>query len=173
MLETHRNIEEEYLNKLENEIPLENKKSPIVLNSIKMMKELAKKGDYKGANKLKDDIIKKEKDDREKYLTERNKKIENKLNFIKQKHHKELTAVKNTIDFNISEMINNRDNDIKIFNSRSDIHKFNIKNTHCNEYYKFDKNNKEKIGNNKKYKDELKFNNMVLKNKNAERLVFN
>ena len=99
---------EEYFQSLNKTIPLKYKPSSKMLEMHSTLNQLLKNQEYRDAHYLQQKICILERQEEEKYFYERNKKIENLLQSMRQRHNQEYNTLKKKIILWLEELKNKR-----------------------------------------------------------------
>ena len=130
---------EEYFQSLNKTIPLKYKPSSKMLEMHSTLNQLLKNQEYRDAHYLQQKICILERQEEEKYFYERNKKIENLLQSMRQRHNQEYNTLKKKIILGLEELEINRKKEYEKLLLKFNNIKKNIENQHNMESYYFEK----------------------------------
>lgn len=130
---------EEYYESLNKTIPVKFKPSSKMLEMHATLNQLLKNQEYRDAHYLQQKICILEKQEEEKYFYERNKKIENLLQSMRQRHNQEYNTLKKKIILGLEELEINRKKEYEKLLLKFNNIKKNIENQHNMESYYFEK----------------------------------
>ena len=130
---------EKYFQELQENLPARFKPSTKLLEMTSTLNQLLKNQDYKDAHYIQQKISQQEKVEEEKFLIDRQKKIENLINLMKQRQTQELSTLQKKINIGLQELeINQRKEYEKLLLKYNNIKK-NIQNQQNMESYYFEK----------------------------------